>query len=377
MTELQHIHSRDIQQLFREWYNGIFPHSGNCCPSEVPVPDEDSIYIHPNAYDLNLSLVHEQYDYSSCLCPHRPYKNPNEDWALQTAIAKTFQEFLDITYTTSPWGLGLDRSLGTNIPSDLVGRERYQQMQQETQYRCQLINSAVHDCLAVTQLSIAIRHEWSRQQLEGYIQQHHIHHNAPGIQPTSNVLVTQPLLPMTNQSTDLVVIHHPEPSNDYEPISDDEVPPSTHTSAPISPSTSSNIDSSTTTEQQVIPVVQHKQRSQEAIRRRCRKRNIIKRVHRHDFDIIRTIYPRFKIQQVEQVLDNLNIRRRHCHIRRHYQLHIGVHSPEDQLRYDHLLENQYFTKKHYDQEFGCLSSSSHLDIVTVHDQSNINPLIFH
>ncbi len=39
-----------------------------------------------------------------------------------------------------------------------------------------------------------------------------------------------------------------------------------------------------------------KKRSQEAIRRRCKNRNAVRRTHRHDFDIIRNVYRLFKIQ---------------------------------------------------------------------------------
>ncbi len=109
----------------------------------------------------------------------------------------------------------------------------------------------------------------------------------------------------------------------------------------------------------LIPIDSKKKRSQPAIRRRCQKRNAAKRAHRHDFNIIRTVHPCFKIQQVQQVLDNLHIRRRHCHIRRHYQLHIGFHSYADQVRYNNLLDTNYFSKSHYDQVFGSQSSSPH------------------
>jgi hypothetical protein len=104
-------------------------------------------------------------------------------------------------------------------------------------------------------------------------------------------------------------------------------------------------------QQRVVDRVKNK-RSCEAISRRGRKRNAIRRQRRHDYDIIRTIDPRFRVKQIEQILDDLHLRYRHCHIRRHYQLHIGVNSQEDQTQYARLLHKKFFTKERYDELFG-------------------------
>jgi predicted transposase YbfD/YdcC len=357
--DIHPIHSLDIQQLFREWYNRIFPHLGDCCPSDVSLQAENSISIHPTDYDLNLSLVHEQYDYSSCVCPHRPYKNPNEDWTLHTAVTKTFQESLDTTYISSPWGLGLDQALGTYIPLELVGRKRYHEMENQKDYRRQLINHAVNDCLSITKLSVAIRNQWSSEHLKQYIQHHRVYNDVIDIHRDKNLSIL-PTLPDVRDQLHVHVSdvdHNRHQINDYEPISDDELPHITTTIA-TSPIHESPVDSEMSSKKEpVINNDRKKKRSQEAIHRRCKKRNAIRRAHRHDFDIVRTVYRSFKIQQVEQVLDNLHIRRRHCHIRRRYQLHIGLHSSEDQIRYDQLLNDQYFTKMHFDAEFGSPSLS--------------------
>jgi hypothetical protein len=356
-SDIHSINSLDIQQLFREWYNRIFPHLGDCCPSKVSLQDENSIYIHPTDHDLNLSLVHGQYDYSSCICSHRPYKNPNEDWALPTAVTKTFHEFLDTTYTSSPWGLGLDQALGTHIPLNLVGRKRCHEMENQKDYRRHLTNYAVNACLSITKLSVAIRNQWSREYLEQYIRHHRIYNDVIDIHRNKNLSIL-PTLPVVKDQLHVSDVgHNRQPITDYEPISDDELPPITTTIATI-PILESAVDSEVTSKkEQVRNNHRKKKRSQAAIHRRCQQRNAIKRAHRHDFDIVRTVYRSFKIQQIEQILDNLHVRRRHCHIRRHYQLHIGLHSSEDQIRYDQLLNNQYFTKIHFDAEFGRTSLS--------------------
>jgi len=60
MLDIQHTHFPDIQYLFRDWHNGIFSHSKDCCSSEVPNLNEDSIYLRSTDFDLNLSLLTEQ-----------------------------------------------------------------------------------------------------------------------------------------------------------------------------------------------------------------------------------------------------------------------------------------------------------------------------
>jgi len=133
----------------------------------------------------------------------------------------------------------------------------------------------------------------------------------------------------------LIIVNHRMITNLYSIMN----VPLTLTSTIVTISTfeSSIVDQSETREEQLAHVIRKKKRSQEAIHHLCRKRNIIKRADRHDFDIIRTIYLHFKIQQVEQVLDNLNIRCRHYHIRRHYQLHVGLHSSEEKTRFDMII----------------------------------------
>jgi hypothetical protein len=357
--DIQHTHFLDIQYLFRDWYNGIFPHSEDCCPSEVPNLNEDSIYLHPTDFDLNLSLSNEQYDYLSCSCPYRPYKNPNDHWDLPTAINKTFQEFLDDTYASSPWGLGLNVLLGTYIPTDLVGRPRYLEIKKQKHYRRQLIEYAALDCLSITKLSVAIRHRWSKQELEHYLQGTHTHDDPSDVLNTESFNIPPPIS-VNNPELSVPPIEHIHHTTDhYEPISDDDIMDVINSAINVSTVHSSIDTPPAIPTQRLIVVNRTKKRSQEAIRRRCQKRNAVRRAHRHDFDIIRTVYRLFKIQQIEQVLNQLQIRRRHCFIRRHYQLHIGCHSSEDRIRYNDILNGQYFTQSHYDKVFGPLSLSFH------------------
>jgi len=90
-------------------------------------------------------------------------------------VNATFKEFLDETYTSSAWGFGLNLVLGTYIPKDSVGRQRYIGIKKHKHYRRQLIEYAALDCLSITKLSVAIQHHWSKQELEHSMQRRHIH----------------------------------------------------------------------------------------------------------------------------------------------------------------------------------------------------------
>ncbi|CAF2749573.1 unnamed protein product [Rotaria sp. Silwood2] len=147
---------------------------------------------------------------------------------------------------------------------------------------------------------------------------------------------------------------------DYESISDDDINNTINATILIPVSKSTN-DEPGTKIRHAIKIEHQKKRSHAAIRRRCRKRNAIIHAHRHDFDIIRTVYRCFTIREIENILDHLHIRRRHCHIRHHYKLHIGVRSYEDKLRYENVLNSEYFTKEHYIRQLHYTLPFSHND----------------
>ena len=65
---IQHIHTMDVQHLFKSWYNERYPHRCRLSPSAD--------------------------DHITCTCPHQVVKNENDRWSLQKAIAYLFDEFL-------------------------------------------------------------------------------------------------------------------------------------------------------------------------------------------------------------------------------------------------------------------------------------------
>jgi hypothetical protein len=347
MSNIQHTHFSDVQQLFREWYNEIFPHSEGCCPSEVPILGLDFICLHPTDSELNLSSVTEQYDYLSCICSHRPYKNPNDNWSLHVAMQVTFQEFLDDKCTSSPWGLGLGFILNGYIPNYLVGEQRSMKISKEKEYRRHLIEYAALICLSITKLSVAIHHQWSKHDLEHHIQSTHVQANPPAVLNTES----------STTSLDPTVLTTGYTTSDYEPISNDDIIDVTNAATSVSIVPSLRDEEPELPKQQILTKKNKKRHSHHH-----RKRRIpATRAHQQDFHIIREVYRRFNIQQIEQILNELQIPRQYCYFEQHRQLHIVCHSPTDKIRYNDLLDDQYFTKFHYDQVFGSTSLSSQID----------------
>lgn len=78
-------------------------------------------------------------------------------WALQLAVAQTFGQFLDKSWTRSNWGVGLDVRLYQNLRlNELNYNVKSSLTEAEDQIRLRLIKYAVDDCFATTKLAIAI-----------------------------------------------------------------------------------------------------------------------------------------------------------------------------------------------------------------------------
>ncbi|CAF0840996.1 unnamed protein product [Didymodactylos carnosus] len=98
--------------------------------------------------------------------------------------------------TLANWGCGIDLALGTYIPSDLVGRERYDIIKGEEELRLAMKDYAINDCFATTRLMYLVIYKWSREQVNNY-------------QQSLEQLLSQCTLA--------------QQSMEYEPISDDEL----------------------------------------------------------------------------------------------------------------------------------------------------------
>ena len=116
LNSIQHIHTMDVQHLFKPWYNERYPHQCGLSPSAD--------------------------DHITCTCPHRVVKNKNDRWSLQKAIAYLFDEFLDKSRTKSHWSR---RLVSRDVRRFSITNRK------ESECR-ELIAYAVNDCLAVTKL---------------------------------------------------------------------------------------------------------------------------------------------------------------------------------------------------------------------------------
>ncbi len=63
----------NVQDRFKDWYNNTYEHDENCY----------------------MTSFNDIADHPDCTCIHRPYKNSEEKWSLQKAIAIIFNAFLD------------------------------------------------------------------------------------------------------------------------------------------------------------------------------------------------------------------------------------------------------------------------------------------
>ena len=105
----------NVQDSFRRGYNRRYPHA-------CGLPSDD--------------------DHPSCTCLYRPVKNRHNPWSLQKAVAWTFCQFLDKSYTNSNWSRCLDSG---DVRSSLM------------------VEYAAHDCLAVTKIFAVIENKWTNQ----------------------------------------------------------------------------------------------------------------------------------------------------------------------------------------------------------------------
>ncbi|CAF1549527.1 unnamed protein product [Adineta ricciae] len=106
------VHYINIQKQFKQWYNSTFIHGYYC--------------------EQNLKF--NTIDGPLCSCSYRPLKTLNEEWTIDQAIAYTFTEYLNI-------------DIADNISSNQI-------------------------CSAISTLSIVLDQQWTREQVQSYIQAH-------------------------------------------------------------------------------------------------------------------------------------------------------------------------------------------------------------
>ncbi|CAF4410252.1 unnamed protein product, partial [Didymodactylos carnosus] len=109
----------NIQGGFKTWYNKF-----NFVEQNLTLEDDepDVLIVNVPKYEVN-SFVHS-IDTSA-------YRDPNNAWSLQKAIAVTFGTFLDKRLTLSRWACGLDPKLQTWMTSELTGQGEWNKQQVE------------------------------------------------------------------------------------------------------------------------------------------------------------------------------------------------------------------------------------------------------
>ena len=85
------------------------------------------------------------------------YRNLNDQWSLQVAIAYVFGQFLDKSLTLSRWGTGMDRRLYENWKLNALNYNLTSNLTDgEEKYRLKMVQYLVDDCFATTELALLI-----------------------------------------------------------------------------------------------------------------------------------------------------------------------------------------------------------------------------
>ena len=101
-------------------------------------------------YDIPGGNETRQSERTKCDCGHRSHYDQSATWSLQDALALSTNQFLDKSETIDKWFCGLDLDLGTRRRR-IFTKYGYVQAE-EKRKRSSLVNYAVNDCLALTEL---------------------------------------------------------------------------------------------------------------------------------------------------------------------------------------------------------------------------------
>ncbi|CAF1497359.1 unnamed protein product, partial [Didymodactylos carnosus] len=110
----------NIQGGFKTCYNKF-----NFVEQNLPLEDDepDVLKVNVPKYEVN-SFVHS--------IDNSAYRDPNNPWSLQKAIAVTFGTFLDKRLPLSRWACGLDPELQTWMTYELIGQDGWNKQQVES-----------------------------------------------------------------------------------------------------------------------------------------------------------------------------------------------------------------------------------------------------
>lgn len=100
-----------------------------------------------------------------------------EYWTLQMAISFAFQEYLDITLSSSyDWDIGLFLEFDENYVEELIQRDTFVcDVQSGHRHRSIHSEYAVLECLAVNRIAVLFQNEWTLKNAETFLKKYYTH----------------------------------------------------------------------------------------------------------------------------------------------------------------------------------------------------------
>ena len=330
--------------------------------------------------------------------------NPIQKCGLKKLIEETFKQNLDKTATLGEWSCGLDLSLDTYFPENVVGPERYYRINEEKKYRQILKEYAINDVFAVTKLAYrmdrrilstpppTIEQDEQANDEEGLI----VHVEDELIELNGNDYVYEEPLNQQEQFDydermnipndepivskyrgykhyrklpDIMQLHWDDDS--IEMISDDELE-----IKPLPNIMKPQLEPRPT--QQSNQQYRHEERSDEPkkvhVRDRVREFDVLDRnsnqdqnltlkqiknrktnrrhrANRYQFEVIRRIYHKFDVTKVKPILKSMNIDYRNFNIVRH-TLFVGLKHQSMVKEVEQQLNHRVFTEQHHRRLYG-------------------------
>lgn len=294
-NDIGRIQEKNIQDLFKTYYNTFFSQSIHC-------RDE-----------------------------------PNHQYSLQTAIKLTFNEWLDKRMTLANWSCGIDPSLRTFQSTHAVEAEAARRTNDEKEIRILMEKYAVYDCLSVTKLYIMIK---------------------PFEKTLMQTKPQRPLIADDEIGDSMEDILLCDCSNDISIHGSDEQfsPPNlteqneldAYSPRPVheqDETTSKTNDIQTNNEQSTDYAVDMTASNKQQLTP-TQYKNQKRRAKRYQHEVIRTIYWEFNITDTKMILISMNIYWDNINIVGQ-TLFIGLRSEKDRQRAERMIDDEIFTKEHY------------------------------
>ncbi|CAF5132248.1 unnamed protein product [Rotaria sp. Silwood1] len=316
--------------------------------------------------------------------------------SLQKTIKYEFKEYLNKTATLSEWACGVDLSLGTYIPDNVVGPERTYRMREEKKHRAILKEYAINDVFAVTRLSYKLNliqfsptsyyEDIPEDEEDLNVQQElsidiqslpeelivHVtdelevtNENELSNQPHDDIEPTRQINDQPYESNDINTIHVEQDvielqlNDDMDIQSLPEIMKVHFYHEPSRPHLQQHHNEQSSIQQMTVHVTneQHQVSNSHHLgpnptttftskQLRNRKTNRRHRINRYRYEVIRQVYRLFSITKIKRILRSMNIFYVNINMVRH-KLFIGLKNQTMVDEVEKILHNRIFTKQHY------------------------------